>query len=742
MPAYSQTSVGSLPDIDEATAPFSSLFDNNFDRATVEATVPLADRAIFVAPNGRRFKFESIPDGAGVGGDQSDGRGSRYSQSQSPVANSLLASQAAPTRDHRAPSNASSIRRRPVSGLSAGLQHHASGRGAPEAMRSPGPADPRDAAEDLTPMMAQLNVHRFSATPFFADSDGGVLAAETLTDPDPSPRLPIPPSPTSRSATALSPTVMNRLPNYQGSSYTPQPYLGGRYPSQPPLMTTAVAVDHNYGYQSPPPSDSQYQSIRHTSLPSLVGESSPVPHSPRTNAMVIPPPDSYQHTGYYQPSSQSHFNANYGSPPRNASSPAISYLSGLQHDDDRRRSEGSSFYGPVGSPPAPTNRVYNIPTGESHYDTQTPVVVIPGSRPQSRPHQGSTSSRSDGASTGRDNVLPGEDVLFDGPVKIAQTLSSPFLAATLKVFRNTLSNDLRFHWKIGYDSETYWMKGSTAQLIPVYAYDQRFPNVLYIRDNDVDRRSVHNGGATSPNPGNAPCPGGFYQFSRLQEVCNFQAKLTGEKVVLDISSVRLLRFRRASSRSNESFSSVRVQIWHEEGTSAATSRRGTQASDGASFVTAGTAVSGPLRERRVPNLSRLIVFLGRLDEYITVFVTDDIEAVPEGQTMVKIRPRKGGKLKRSVSRWPGVKGHLEAKKGSEPAGFNIDGQKTDPDVIYSFDLYESFDIEFESSPSQDNFVRKWDEVIKDRRLQRIQLDQIDEGMKTKTFTSKDAREIW
>jgi len=44
--------------------------------------------------------------------------------------------------------------------------------------------------------------------------------------------------------------------------------------------------------------------------------------------------------------------------------------------------------------------------------------------------------------------------------------------------------------------------------------------------------------------------------------------------------------------------------------------------------------------------------------------------------------------------------HLEAKKGSEPAGFNIDGQKTDPDIIYSFDLYESFDIEFESSPSK------------------------------------------
>ena len=205
------------------------------------------------------------------------------------------------------------------------------------------------------------------------------------------------------------------------------------------------------------------------------------------------------------------------------------------------------------------------------------------------------------------------------------------------------------------------MKGSTAQLIPVYAYDQRFPNVLYIRDNDLDRR---NNGTTSPNPSGGPSsssnptcrPGGFYQFSRLQEACDFQAKLTGEKVVLDISSVRLLRFRKSSSRSNESFSSVRAQIWHEEGTTTTARRGGGMLSDGASFVTAGTAVSGPLRERRVPNLSRLIVFLGRLDEYITVFITDDIEAVPEGQTMVKIRARKGGKLKRSVSRWNGVKG--------------------------------------------------------------------------------------
>jgi hypothetical protein len=101
--------------------------------------------------------------------------------------------------------------------------------------------------------------------------------------------------------------------------------------------------------------------------------------------------------------------------------------------------------------------------------------------------------------------------------------------------------------------------------------------------------------------------------------------------------------------------------------------------------------------------------------------------------MVKIRPRKGGKLKRSVSRWPGVKGelthfshldevsglqnittltsdfsaHQEPKKASEPAGFNIDGQKMDPDSIYSYDLYDTFDIEFENSPSKSILPKPW-----------------------------------
>jgi hypothetical protein len=69
------------------------------------------------------------------------------------------------------------------------------------------------------------------------------------------------------------------------------------------------------------------------------------------------------------------------------------------------------------------------------------------------------------------------------------------------------------------------------------------------------------------------------------------------------------------SRSSDTYYSVRLQIWHE-----AELRRGTT-SDVASFVTAGTAVAGPLRERLVASSSRLIIYLGRLGEYITLFGT-------------------------------------------------------------------------------------------------------------------------
>ncbi len=43
------------------------------------------------------------------------------------------------------------------------------------------------------------------------------------------------------------------------------------------------------------------------------------------------------------------------------------------------------------------------------------------------------------------------------PVKSSQSLNSPvFRDGVLKVFRSTLTNDLRFHCKVDRESETYW----------------------------------------------------------------------------------------------------------------------------------------------------------------------------------------------------------------------------------------------------------------------------------------------
>jgi hypothetical protein len=45
------------------------------------------------------------------------------------------------------------------------------------------------------------------------------------------------------------------------------------------------------------------------------------------------------------------------------------------------------------------------------------------------------------------------------PVKSAESLNAPlFREGVLKVFRNTLTNDLRFYCRVDRESETYWSK--------------------------------------------------------------------------------------------------------------------------------------------------------------------------------------------------------------------------------------------------------------------------------------------
>ena len=84
----------------------------------------------------------------------------------------------------------------------------------------------------------------------------------------------------------------------------------------------------------------------------------------------------------------------------------------------------------------------------------------------------------------------------------------------------------------------------------------------------------------------------------------------------------------------------------------------------------------------------------------TLAVTDDIEIELKDGTSVKLKSRKYGGLNRRSSR-PGVKARLAARgKSAEPAGLDIHGQLYSPDVDATFEVYKTFEIEFESSPSK------------------------------------------
>jgi hypothetical protein len=707
------TAAPSLPTVEDATVPFSALFIDNknksgFDLRTVEATAQLADRSIFVASNGRRFLVESLPD------EKSSGAVTRASGGPPTIPSSPPESPTSARPNESRPSAAqsfgallrNSLRRRPPSSTSARTPSSPWGTRSPQSpIAAPSPVSPAAPTEpQIATMTSHVNPNRFSATPLYWESDGGVQAAEALTDPYLGPRQPTSPG---GSSSPVSPTT-------QLTPHSPAPPYG--LPAAPDSGIPSHAAgpsNHvtNFDYvHYTAQLNYQTQQSRQVpgatgGLPSLMEYSSPMV-SPRAGPSGCSPvdPPFYDHEKQF---AGDQVGGVYLQPPRSsASGPSSSPV-------------------PIHAGPQVNyvniGRTYSSGDG---YDTLTPVVVAPEIT-----HAPSHSS--DGASTSRDNVLPGEIVLYDGPVKSAQTLNAPiFIDGQLKVFRNTLSNDLRFHCRIGHESETYWIKAMNAQLVPIYAYDPRFPNVIYIRDNESEKGNNYLQSA----PGNGR-PSGIYQFDRFKDLSDFQAKLTAEKVVLDITSVKLVRLGK-DSRSSDTYNTVRLQIWHE-----AELRRSTQ-SDVASFVTAGTALSGPLRERLVPNSSRLIVYLGRMGEYITLFITDDIELRVEGPTMVKLKPRKAGSFSKKGSRWQGIKAHIERKGSFEMAGLDIHGQPMNPDLDATYDLYKTYEIDFENSPSQDNFIRKWDEVMKERRQQRVRLNQIKEEMGQNVFSGPTAREIW
>lgn len=68
--------------------------------------------------------------------------------------------------------------------------------------------------------------------------------------------------------------------------------------------------------------------------------------------------------------------------------------------------------------------------------------------------------------------------------------------------------------------------------------------------------------------------------------------------------------------------------------------------------------------------------------------------------MVKLKPRKASGFSKKGSRWQGIKAHIEKTGNFEMAGLEIHGQAMTPDVDSTYDLYKTFELDFENSPSK------------------------------------------
>lgn len=366
------------PASDEATLPLPELFSTQ-----------LADGVIYVGPDGTRYRIEKISD--------PDPRGSRMPASTSvsphptPAATqpagfstpsatgsglpeSLRRQQfylqhppdTAP-RWGRSPSNANSCFR------SSGTY----------TVQSPnaGTASPGSSPTgEIAGMMARLNIENYlGAMPLYTDwGDGGVQAAEALMDPDVMQRLPTtqtsPHSPSASTRTFTGPHEQSS-PHEEPSSVS-QIYTHSGAASQ--YWNTFSPNYRSYMEQTNAHLEYQRQrAIATTGLPQLLDYAIPVTPAQRASDPVLVRSASF-------------------------STPPDEEARGAQEN----RSECS--YSPQAlvscSPPLVSPPLAYANQPPAAYDTVTPVIVC---------HQARTTA-SDGTSTGRDNVRPGEVLLFDG----------------------------------------------------------------------------------------------------------------------------------------------------------------------------------------------------------------------------------------------------------------------------------------------------------------------------------------
>jgi hypothetical protein len=491
-PLPQQQQLGQLPDINEALKPFSHGFGPDFDAQTIESAAQLADRSIFVTSRGT-FQVQRIPSignhghgrgsGNGNGGGYEQGYGSAaqgYGQKHSQRNEPGYSYGSGQGQGHEQvngydqgyvpghePRNAQGFGYGNGQGNGHGIQNgsgngnrHGQGHGQNQPqgyghIEPPSPLSPggggRSISYSASTRRRPVNTPSPVPTPAFLGPGSyapGTQLPTTNGNGNGSGNVGIG---RSLSGSSLSPVsvdaITDEMHSLSFSPYAANPYgVPTSLNQQPPAQT-------HFAAPPPEPFGGHYPPQLHiVTNPNTAGGS---------NGGYMP----------YRPYQQ-----RYGQQP---------YMN--QHNQPSRQSLGMSTGSSMPSlmevqtPDSRTNSTMFTPldgripvinaTGEgkvlpvqidSHFDLRTPVIVHQlhpqPEQPHPPPHQSQPRSQSDSTSQSRDNVLPGEDVLYEGDILSSQSLRGPFAPGHLKVFRNALSNDLRFYTKLGTNSETYWCK--------------------------------------------------------------------------------------------------------------------------------------------------------------------------------------------------------------------------------------------------------------------------------------------
>ncbi|KAH7066102.1 hypothetical protein BKA63DRAFT_571484 [Paraphoma chrysanthemicola] len=308
-----------------------------------------------------------------------------------------------------------------------------------------------------------------------------------------------------------------------------------------------------------------------------------------------------------------------------------------------------------------------------------------------------------------------------------------FVTSSIRVFINPDADNLRVY--IESDSvgqrkaQSFRVQRSNTELVPIYGYSAAHTRIVCLKEKLQYRKKLTRAPKESLEAKEDAGISIFCEFYTMEALFEFQKKLLDEEIFLDIERARYLKVYEGGNHTRQ-IDAPRIQIWREIRSD------NTACDDNMSHYTAGTMLSGPMKHLVAPTVSRLVVYLGRSEEFMTVFITDEITIDEKGQSRIVFSATKSGLFKSRT----GIRCY-HARRAPTAAGIRLDKAGLHPEEQDRFDTYKSFEIDFECAQNRLSFVETWTKVLQARRRERIKLKTIQEEVSNSVYTGRTARRI-